>query len=217
MKIAPSYYKILYLDDGVEMVKRIEKIARISYKSEGSITENSYKTFVKKLINSHHDSCLEQGGTISVLFYTDRGVSHEIVRHRIASFNQESTRYANFSKDKFGNEITVIDIQEWLLDRESFDVWYNCMLFCEQSYMNLIKLGNPPQIARSVLPTGLKTEIVVSTNPREWRHIFLQRCDRAAHPQIRELMLSLLKDFHDIVPVLFDDIYDKFFEEKENI
>jgi thymidylate synthase (FAD) len=158
-------------------------------------------------MDKHHESVIEHG-SISVYFTNDRGVSHEEVRHRLSSFSQESTRYCNYAKDKFGDEITIIDIsggfpdapQEWL------DVWLEACADVERHYMRLIDLGAPAQFARSVLNNSLKTELVWTANPREWRHIFKMRTASAAHPQMREVMVPLLAEFKSKWPSLFGDL-----------
>jgi thymidylate synthase (FAD) len=144
----------------------------------------------------------------TVRLICDRGVSHEIVRHRLCSFSQESTRYANYSKEKFGNEITVIHPYFWDDGSEPFWEWQKAMEACEKAYLNLLNGGAKAQEARSVLPNSLKTDIVVTANMREWRHIFKLRCGKAAHPQMRQSMLPVLNEFHTRIPVLFDELYD---------
>lgn len=155
---------------------------------------------------------------LSVRFTIDRGVSHEVVRHRLSSFAQESTRYCNYSGDKFGNEISVINIENGIAADKTVRVlpvqqvlniiteWHRAMVDAEKHYLKMIKLGATPQIARSVLPTSTKTELVVTTNYREWRNIFKLRTDVAAHPQIRAVMNSLLLELQEKLPIIFDDI-----------
>ena len=141
----------------------------------------------------------------SVKFITDRGVSHELVRHRLASYAQESTRYCNYSKDRFDG-ITVIETPFFEPASEQELIWTMAMKYAETAYLKLIELGASPQEARSVLPSSLKTEIVVTTNLREWRHILKLRTAQDAHPQIREIMQPLLDEFRRAIPVVFDDI-----------
>ena len=221
MKIIKPYYEILSKIDGKEMLKSIERAGRTCYKSEDQITDESAEKFIKMIIERGHESVLEHE-KISILFVCDRGVSHEIVRHRIASFSQESTRYCNYSKDKFENQITFIQ-PLWISDKqielvqgmneknymqveETTKAWYASILESEQAYNLLSKLGWQPQQARSVLPNSLKTEIVVTANIREWRTIFKQRTAKVAHPQMRELMCPLLDELKTIIPVVFNDI-----------
>lgn len=212
MKLIQPSFEILSNIDGEIMLKNIELAGRTCYKSEERITDESAKEFIKMLINKGHESVLEHE-KITVKFVCDRGVSHEIVRHRIASFSQESTRYCNYSKDKFDNQLTFI-IPSWIELHTEIEcgqdnptaTWYDCMLQAELAYNNLINEGWQPQQARSVLPNSLKTEIVVTANIREWRTIFKQRTSKSAHPQMRQLMCPLLEKLKFIVPVVFDDI-----------
>jgi thymidylate synthase (FAD) len=161
------------------------------------------------LIKSGHESVLEHE-KITVRFVCDRGVSHELVRHRLASFSQESTRYCNYSKDKFGGELTFIvplfgDDGDDVISAEEIE-WKKAMADAERHYMNLIKMGCVPQQARSVLPNSLKTEVVITANIREWRLIFKQRTGKKAHPQMRELMCPLLDELKESLLPLFEDI-----------
>jgi len=205
--IRPSH-EILYMPNSADILKRIEIAGRTCYKSENRINDDSAKGFVKRILDSGHHSVIEHVN-ITVRFVCDRGVTHELVRHRLASYSQESTRYANYFEDKFGKEITVIRPLFWAEGSEDYLEWLSAMKQAEKAYMTLIKLGSRPEEARSVLPNSLKTEIVITCNVREWRHILSLRCSPAAHPQMREIMLPLLAEFHDILPVIFDDIYER--------
>lgn len=205
MKLIKASYLIECPEKPLEMLKRIERAIRKAYKSEGNITNTSYVDMIRKVIKRGHESTLEHG-IVSVTFITDRGVTHEMVRHRIAAYTQESTRFCNYSKDKFGNEINVIDIEQHLKNSLSLPVWLRAMEFAERSYFEMLELGESPQIARAVLPNSLKTEIVATYNLREWRHFFKMRAAPPAHPQMRELTIPLLKDFQDFIPIVFDDL-----------
>ena len=209
MKVIKPFFEIEDRIDGMETLKKIEKAGRTCYKSEERITDDSCKAFVKRLIESGHHSVLEHE-KVTVRVICDRGVSHEIVRHRIASYSQESTRYCNYSKGKFGSEITVIEPCFWNTDskedRRKREIWENTMRLIEKAYMELISLGASAQEARSILPNSLKTEIVMTMNLREWRHFFNLRTSRAAHPQMREIAIPLLEEFKRRIPVVFDDI-----------
>ena len=215
MKIIKACFIIEDEINGEEILKKLEKAGRTCYKSEERIGENSSRSFIKKIIESGHETILEHE-KITVRVICDRGVTHEIVRHRIASYSQESTRYCNYSADKFGREITVVgpcfwptkDAKRNIID-EDFPkkvVWREAMEFAEKSYLKLIELGATPQEARSVLPNSLKTEIVMTMNLREWRHFFKLRCSPKAHPQMREIAIPLLNEFQKLIPVIFDDI-----------
>ena len=205
MKIINASYHIETPIDGAEILKRIEKAGRTCYKSEDRITEESAKSFVQKLIERGHESVLEHE-SITVRFICDRGVSHEIVRHRLASYSQESTRYCNYSGDRFGSELTFI--RPCFLPEVSvtYRLWKRAMFVAEKKYFGLLNWGCTPQEARSVLPNSTKTEIVMTANLREWRHFLKLRTAKAAHPQMRELTVPLLHELQERIPVVFDDI-----------
>ena len=210
MKIIDPSFEILTVIDGDGLLKQIELAARTCYKSEDKITGDSARRLVWQLLKSGHHSVIEHS-SITVRFICDRGVSHELVRHRLAAFSQESTRYANYAKDKFGNEITVIRPFFWEKESAAYKIWHEAMLAAEKAYLGLIEGGAQPQQARSVLPNSLKTEVVMTCNLREWRHVLNLRCSPASHPQIREIMIPLLGLFHERIPVLFDDLYERYF------
>lgn len=191
--------------DWSSMLRDIERAGRNCYKSEDHITNESAEKFVAMLIDRGHEAMLEHAPNVSVLFHVPRGLTHEFVRHRLASFAQESTRYCNYAKGKFGTEITVIPMQEGLtaaqVSRRTM-LWHNI----EQVYLAEIEEGVKPQQARDNLPICLKSDIVITTNARHWRCIFGLRADKAAHPQMRQLVSRLLADFRGRVNVLFDDV-----------
>ena len=217
MKSTKAFYHIETEINGIELLKQIESVGRTCYKSEDRITDDSATKFVRSLIKNGHEAMIEHN-SITVRFICDRGVSHEIVRHRIASYGQESTRYCNYSNDKFSNEINVIDISDGIaldtkmknytpeLIQEIMNEWLAAMEDAERHYIKMIELGATAQIARGVLPTSVKTEIVVTMNLREWRHFFKLRAHISAHPQMRELALPLLKEFQSLIPCVFDDL-----------
>lgn len=212
MRIIEPYFEILQ-SPGDGVLESIEKIGRVCYKSEGRIAEGTARPFISRLLSSGHESVIEHT-MITVRIVCDRGVTHELVRHRLCSFSQESTRYANYAQDKFGREITVIRPFFWKEDDRRYQLWLGAMQACEDVYLDLINIGASPQEARSVLPNSLKTEIVMSANIREWRHILKLRCAKAAHPQMREIMLPLLAGFASKVPLMFDDILAKHLNEE---
>ena len=206
--IKPSFEVLTQISPfGIRELQHIEKIGRVCYKSEDKITEDgeSAKKFVSMLIKRGHEAMIEHG-SISVKFICDRGVSHELVRHRIASFAQESTRYCNYSQDKFGSELTFIKPCFWEEGSDEYRDWEYSVATAERCYMDLLGHGATPQEARSVLPNSLKTEITITANYREWRNIFKLRTAMAAHPQMREIMCPLLLYFQEHISVLFDDI-----------
>ena len=167
--------------------------------------------FVRRIIKSGHEAVLEHCN-ISLKFICDRGVSHEIVRHRLASYCQESTRYCNYSKGDFGGEITVIEPLYLTPGTEGYRIWKETCEAAERGYFGLLDFGCTPQEARAVLPNSLKTEVVMTANLREWRHFFRLRCSSAAHPQMREVATQALAMLHEAVPGVFDDIAVEVFE-----
>ncbi|MBR0142739.1 MAG: FAD-dependent thymidylate synthase [Clostridia bacterium] len=191
--------------DPVAIMSKIERAGRTCYKSEGRIGDGTAEKFIASIVARGHESVLEHA-SVTVRLICDRGVTHEIVRHRIAAYSQESTRYCNYSGDKFGNEITVIRPFFWNDDPEKFAVWREAMEAAEKAYNALIEMGATPQEARSVLPNSLKTELVMTMDLREWRHFLKLRTSPAAHPQMREIALPILKEFKKQLPVLFLDI-----------
>lgn len=205
MQIIDARYEILDKIDGMEVLKKIERVARTCYKSEDYIKEDSAERLVKSLIDRGHEAMLEHY-SFSIKFVCDRGVSHEIVRHRVASFAQESTRYCNYSKDKFGNELTFIKPCFWGEYSPCMEIWQQAAKQSEVKYFELLEMGATPEQARSVLPNSIKTEIVMTANLREWRHFLKLRTAQAAHPQMRELTIALLKELKEKIPVIFDDI-----------
>jgi thymidylate synthase (FAD) len=215
--IRPTFFVQQF--DGIEMLKRIEAAGRTCYKSEKKITPESAVDFVRKIIKSGHESVIEHE-SISARVICDRGVSHEIVRHRLASYSQESTRYCNY---KGGVEFiipswfTEFPERDWSnynpimndSDREIFSamyVWIYTMWNAERIYKELLNQKWTPQMARSVLPNSLKTELVMTMNLREWRLFFRLRTAQAAHPQMREIAIPMLKEMQRLIPVVFDDI-----------
>lgn len=226
MKVIKAGYEILtpISKGGIIELQHIEKVARVCYKSENCISSNgeSAKKMIGMLISRDHTAMIEHS-SLSVKFIVDRGVSHELVRHRIASFAQESTRYCNYSKDKFDNGITFI-VPSWfeyvpsyynsLLNKEITSEhfkdseldWLQQMQSAEDCYLRLLDMGWTPQEARSVLPNSTKTEIIVTANYREWRNFFKLRTAKAAHPQMREITIPLLKELQKKIPIILDDI-----------
>lgn len=209
MKIIKPYAQILsnISNGGIKELQFIEQAARTCYKSEDKITQDgeSAKALIKRLISSGHEAMLEHS-SLSVKFVVDRGVSHEIVRHRLFSFAQESTRYCNYSKGKFGNEVTFIEPCFWDDSNDNYGWWYSTCDRAELGYLKLLDNGATPQEARAVLPNSVKTELIATGNYREWRHFLKLRTDKAAHPQMREVAIPLLKELQRRIPIIFDDI-----------
>lgn len=203
MKIVQPSFEILAFTP--DMTRLIERGIRTAYKSEDRIEEGSDAKIIGHVKSLKHESTLEHG-VITVKFITDRGVTHELVRHRICSFTQESTRYCNYGKGRFGSEITVIEPFFYVDKDIKYASWKRSCESDEKEYLLQLEDGAKPQEARSVLPNSLKTEIVVTANVREWRKIFELRTSKEAHPQIRQIMCPLLDTFRKSWPILFDDI-----------
>lgn len=208
MKAIKAYTQIYNDFDSQKIIEKIEQVARTCYKSEGKIHEGSATKLVAGLIKSGHEAMLEHA-SVTVKFVVDRGISHELVRHRLASFAQESTRYCNYSKDDFGSEITFI-IPDYLeYKSECWNIWKECMKQAEDAYFKMLDFGLSPQQARAVLPNSLKTEVVMTANLREWRHFFKFRAlgiTGKPHPQMLEVTVPLLEDMKNLIPVVFDDL-----------
>nr|WP_317356858.1 FAD-dependent thymidylate synthase [uncultured Tyzzerella sp.] len=206
--IKPTYVIEQELNES-EMLKAIERAGRTCYKSENLVNEESAKKFVTNILKLGHESVIEHE-KITVRIICDRGVTHEIVRHRIASYSQESTRYCNYCNDRFGKELTFIepcffssDSEE---DKKNKQIWLDTMSMIEKNYNMLIENGARPEEARAILPNSLKTEIVVTMNLRAWRHFFKLRTDKSAHPQIREISNMILDEFKQKLPTIFGDL-----------
>lgn len=201
MKIISPDFAFVDSINGNAILKKLEAAGRTCYKSENRMTEDSAANFVRNLIKRGHESVLEHV-SITVRIITDRGISHEIVRHRLASYSQESTRYCNY-KDKEIEFVLPYDIDP---ETKIFDYWKLSCQASETDYKVLIAEGVAPQTARSVLPNCLKTELVMTCNLREWRHFFKMRCAPGAHPDMKYLATIMLHDFQEKIPVVFDDI-----------
>lgn len=213
MKIVPQCYEILtdISPYATYELEQIEKAARTCYQSEDKITEQaeSAKKLIANLINKGHEAMLEHS-LLSVKFTCDRAIANELVRHRIASFAQESTRYCNYTKGKFDGQLTFINpgFEDSDDGGYKYALWRQCCEHAEDVYRELIRNDVRPEIARAVLPLSLKTELVVTANYREWRHIFALRTSPYAHPQLRRLMNELLIEVHERISVIFDDFFE---------
>ena len=209
MKVIQASYEILTdLSDPIKILKDIERAGRVCYKSESNITDDSCITFCKNILNRGHEAVIEHS-QLSVKFTVDRAIANELVRHRLASYCQESTRYVNYSKDKFYNEIKVIEPEELLpRDSEDYNIWWMTCKNAEEAYMAMTGNGVKPEIARSVLPLSTATEIIMTANIREWRNVLKLRSSHnmRAHPQMRLICDRLLAELKSKIPVLFDDI-----------
>lgn len=212
MILTKPQVEIIDMANYSDILKKIEKIGRVCYKSEDRIQDGSAEKFIEGIIKRGHESVIEHE-SVSVKVICDRGVTHEIVRHRVASYSQESTRYCNYSKDKFGSQISVIDISTGFSydmenpdDRQKYKIWHEAMESAEKFYFQMLEAGASPQEARSVLPNSLKTELVMTMNLREWRHFFRLRLGGGAHPQMKEISKLILEVFKRELPVFFYDI-----------
>lgn len=198
MKIVQQSVKLLWITENPEL--QIERAGRTCYKSEDKITFDSARVFSRKMLEHGHHAMIEHASA-SFRIITDRGISHEIVRHRIASFAQESTRFCNYSADKFDNECAFVEPPG--LGDMSYLLWHNACAKSEEDYFYMLQSGCPPQIARSVLPTCLKTELVMTANFREWLHFIELRGSKAAHPQIRPIAHKINRILAGHAPSIF--------------
>lgn len=204
MKVIDQYHEILSIPE--RLLETIERAGRTCYKSEDKITPGSAVKFVKMLITRGHHAMIEFGDII-VRFVTNRGVTHEMVRHRLCSFAQESTRYVRYDGNmEFIRPVWAPDFEDGdVVPEDPILIWQEAMQRSEEDYCDLLARGWRPEQAREVLPNSLKTEIVVKGNIREWRHIFKLRCAKTAHPQMRALMIPCMEELKDRLPVVFDD------------
>ncbi len=201
--------------DGKEIMRRIERACRICYRSEDKITDTSYKNLLNNCINRGHESVLEHE-KISVKLVGDIGTYKDLTRHRIASFSIESTRYCNYGKDKFGNELKFmrpVHIEE---GTKEYEIWEECMKNVEKAYIEMSSLGCLPDQLRMLLPHSTAAEYTLTANIREWRHIFSLRCSSHTHPAIRQLLIPLLLKFKEDMPELFNEVeYDTDFPKEK--
>lgn len=206
MRIIEPSFEILTEIDGDKILKRIERAARTCYKSEDRITENSdsAKMIIKMLLDKHHEAMIEFDD-VTVKIITDIGAQRDLSRHRHINMACESTRYCAYNKGKFGGELTFIKPCN-IIDEEMFYWWKTAMMHSEQAYMKMAELGCKPDQMRMLLPLSTKTEFCIKANLREWRHIFKMRCQKAAHPSVRQIMLQVLNEFKKQIPVIFDDL-----------
>ena len=205
MKIIEQSVELAQDLNPAEIMKHIERAGRVCYKSESNISDTSAEKFIANIIKSGHESVIEH---VSITFkiICDRGVSHEIVRHRLASYSQESSRYCDYSNDKFGGELTFIKPCFWNEDDEHYLMWRQAMALLEHLYLSMREKGARPEQARAILPNSLKTEIFMTANLREWRHFLKLRTSKRAHPQMREVALKIYEILNENLPVIFSDI-----------
>ena len=212
MKIVEPWIKVEKID-GIKIMKRIERACRTCYRSEGNITEDSYKNLLKNCLNRGHESVLEHE-KITIRVYGDIGTYKDLTRHRFASFSIESTRYCSYDKDKYGNEITVIN-PSYIESKEIYEAWKDGIENLEKAYMNMKKLGATNDMCRELLPHSTGAEYTMTANIREWKHILELRTTKNVHPAIRQLLIPLLLYFKEQMPEIFGDIkYDEEFNKK---
>lgn len=203
MKIIKPWIEIERID-GKSIMKNIEKACRTCYRSENLITEESYKNLIKNCLNRGHESILEHE-KITIRMCCDIGVYKDLTRHRFGSFSIESTRYCNYGKDKFDNEIKFIEPCN-IDKKELFNEWYSACTEIEQRYLKMAELGATPDQMRMILPHSTAAEVVMTANIREWRHILSLRASKMTHPSVQQLMIPLLLYFKRCMPELFEDI-----------
>lgn len=205
MKIIEPSVELAQDLNAAEIMRHIERAGRVCYKSESNISDTSAEKFIANIIKSGHESVIEH---VSITFkiICDRGITHEIVRHRLASYSQESSRYCDYSGDKFGGELTFIKPCYWNDDDENYLLWRQTMETIEQNYLTMRKNGARPEQARAILPNSLKTEIFMTANLREWRHFLKLRTSKRAHPQMRQIALKIFEILNSNLPVIFSDI-----------
>ncbi len=208
---------VIYVEDydGVKIMKRIERACRMCYRSEGSITEDSYKSLLKNCISRGHESVLEHE-KVSVRICGDIGTYKDLTRHRFASFSVESTRYCNYGKNKFDNEIKIIKPCHIEEGTELYDMWKEALENMEKSYLEMSKAGAIPDQLRMILPHSTAAEYSMTANIREWKHILTVRCSNHTHPAIRQILIPLLLKFKEDMPEIFGDIpYDENFPKEK--
>ena len=211
MNIVEPYAKLLpppgssgtYFDriHGVLLLRHIEWCARISHRSEDAVTLDSYDRLLRSIVLQHGDWSVVEHASACADFYVDRGITHELVRHRLFSYTQESTRFVNYEKKMPPSFIIPKG-----LDSIGFQYWKTSIEQAEQSYRASICSGVAPQLARSVFPNALASRIIVTGNLRNWRHFLLMRTTKETHPQMRQVTIPLLKEFQEKIPIFFEDI-----------
>lgn len=214
VKIIEPSVEIVSDIDGDKILKQIERCARNCYKSEGNISEDTSSAIkmISKLIELNHTAMIEFADIV-VNLHCDVGVYKDLTRHRHCSFAIESTRYCNYSKGKFGNELTFIKPCNMDESKGIYHTWLRTMKDIENAYMQMAELGALPDQLRMILPHSTAASVMMKANIREWRHIFQLRCAKQAHPSVRQIMLMTLKEVHNKIPVLFDDLYEQFKED----
>lgn len=216
MNIIKPYARIIIPDypmAGIDLLRRIEQIARVSHRSEAAQTEDSWRRFLTAVVLEHGDWSVTEHINVTVEAYVDRGITHEWVRHRLGAYTQESTRFVNYEK-KMPPAFIAPELEDEperagngeQVALSPYQLWAHAVDTCERSYRRMIQLGVAPQTARSVFPNALASKLIVTYNLRSWRHFFLMRTSKEAHPQMREVTIPLLAEFKTMIPLLYDDI-----------
>ncbi len=212
MRLVEPWIKVENFD-GVKIMKRIERACRTCYRSEDKISDESYKNLLTNCLNRGHESVLEHE-KITVRIYSDIGTYKDLTRHRFASFSVESTRYCSYNKDKYGNEIAVVN-PVYMEDKEVFETWKKAIEDMEKAYMKMKELGASTDMCREILPHSTAAEYTMTANIREWKHILELRTTNHVHPAIRQVLIPLLLLFKEQMPEIFGDIeYDTEFNPK---
>ncbi|MGN1269656.1 MAG: FAD-dependent thymidylate synthase [Clostridia bacterium] len=210
MRIVEPWIKVEKID-GTKIMKRIERACRTCYRSEGNITDDSYKKLLNNCITRGHESVLEHE-KVTVRIYDDIGSYKDLTRHRFASFSIESTRYCSYDKDKYGNEIAFIN-PVYIENKEMYEIWKNTMQEAEKGYIKMKELGATTDMCREVLPHSTAAEYTMTANIREWKHILGLRTTKNVHPSIRQVLIPLLKYFKEEMPEIFGEVeYDEDFK-----
>ena len=212
MKIVEPWIKVEKID-GKKIMKRIERACRTCYRSEEKIGEDTYKNLIKNCITRGHESVLEHE-KVTVRIYSDIGSYKDLTRHRFGSFSVESTRYCSYDKDKYGNEISIMN-PIYIEDKEIYEVWKKTMEEMEKGYIKMKELGATTDMVREVLPHSTAAEYTMTANIREWKHLLSLRTTKHVHPSIRQVLIPLLRLFKQEMPEIFDDVeYDEDFKEE---
>lgn len=214
------------LGDGENLLEHIEWCARISHRSEEAVKPGSWEKIIEHVVMKHGDWSVVEHATVSVDMVVDRGITHEWVRHRLNAFTQESTRFVNYEKKmppSFIYPILGVECKHCLMGsqpHEDLTAWFHvahgqcpydsdwlqAIDFAEKQYKRLLAKKWSPQNARSVFPNALASRIITTSNLRNWRHMFIMRTSAQAHPQMRQVMIPLLREFQEKIPMLFDDV-----------
>lgn len=199
--LSTPYSTELTRTDGIKMLRFIEHQARISHRSEERQNLDSWEKFLQAVVIQHGDWSVTEHASITAEIRTDRGVTHELVRHRLFAFTQESTRFVRYSHDSLQFIAPIVGVP-----KEAEDLWFKSLAYAESAYFDILNSGGRPQEARSVLPNALAATISVTGNLRNWRHFFLMRTSKETHPDFKRISVPMLAEFQKVVPLLYDDI-----------